>query len=157
MIKVLDRLSELVFPVATLEKTPDIKDDGSYIYYNGQALLKQGNLLDTFNINIPFLPTTYHYLYNPETLLAAPSILKSKLIIDSKLNTYLPIKKIKLVYKTSTFMERHKNYIKVSDCWYFIPEVSEKFDKYPLICKVEGATFLVGWESERVKSYEAFI
>ena len=157
MIKTLDNFSELTFPIVTMKKVNNIYEDRSYLYYDGQALLKQHDLFSTFNINIPFLPVTYHYVYNPESLLVDPSILSGKLIVDTNLNIFLPIKKLKLTYKTSIFVEKLNNYIKITDCPHYIPEIHEKSAKYPLICIVEGCYFLVGWENTKVKQYEAFI
>ena len=157
MIRFLDNISEVKFPIATLHKTGDITDDASYIYYEGQALLKRPDLMQTFSINEAFLPRTYSYLYNPEALFADTSLLKGKLLIDSRLNIFIPAKRLELAFKSCTFMKKSGKLIKVTEYPFFIPEVYEKSAKYPKICIVENHPFLVGWTNTKVKPYETFI
>lgn len=157
MIKFFDSISELTFPIATMKKTNDLKESATYFFYNGQAILKRENLLDTFNINEHFLPKTYTYFYKPEMLFAEPKLLKNNLIIDSKLNIFLPIKKIKLQYISSIVTRKEQNYIQIPEVPHFLPIVFEKSATYPLICIVENTYFLVGWTDKKVTPYETFI
>ena len=147
----------LDFPIATMKRIAGIKDDGTCIYYNGQALLKRKDLFTTFNLNEPFLPKTYSYCYSPGSLLASPNVLKGKVIIDNSLNLHVPVKKVKLKYSTGTFISKHNDNIKVAEVSFLLQDVGEKTAKYPLLCTVEGMVFLVGWKKEKMNTYETYI
>ncbi len=154
MIRYLTNLKDVKFPVATLQKTNDLKDDATCIYYEGQAILKRKDLMTTFNINEPFLPDTYSYLYYPETLLADPKILKGKFLIDDALNVFLGVKKLVIKYEVARFEYKADQFIKTSASPALLPLRDNKVDKYPVVCRVNDSPYLVGWVNKWEKPYE---
>ena len=157
MLSNLAYLSKLNFPIATLKKTADIKDNKDYIFYEGQAILKDTDLFSTFNLNAPFLPPTYSYIYYLEYLLANPSAVSGKLIIDSHLDIYIPAKIVKVTYRTEEFIQRLGNFIKIKYYKPLLPEIVKRSAKYPIIASIKSHKFLVDWSDKKLREYETFI
>ena len=157
MIKHLSTLSELVFPVVTAEKPKNLKEDNTNIYFDDNILLKRDTLEDTINIKQVWIPKTYTYIIAPEALLSNYDLLTRRIIIDSTLNIFIPIKKLKLITKTSNFSHKQGNFVKVDDCSYYLHMVHDKSGKYPILAIVDDVYFLTGWQNEKIKQYETYI
>jgi len=157
MITYLTDITSLKFPVALLEKAPDLRDDQDYIYMNGQCILKRESLLATFNINALYLPETYAYIYTQGAFLARPKLIKSKIVIDSNLNLFAPVKKMRVSYRTTKFISKTDNFFITSDYPCFIHMDFEKTALYPKICEVNNKPYLVGWVKEKIIPYETYI
>ena len=67
MIRFLNKLSEVIFPIAVMEKTSDIKAEKGVIKYNGNSILKKDNLIETFNI-MSILNYTYDIPQRPSMM-----------------------------------------------------------------------------------------
>lgn len=151
MIKYLSHIGDLTFPIVTMEKfdhlvsTPHCLEIGTFI------IPKIGGVLDTFNLHVETLPETYEYIEFPELLLKTPNVLKGKLIIDNDLNIVIPIKKLKVNYTVEKLQSKIAGYIKVSNTQYYLPEIFEKNNQFPIIAKVDNVAFLIGWTNKHLE------
>jgi hypothetical protein len=152
MIKYLTKLTDLDFPVALIKKYPDLRDDETYIYYEGKTLLKHGDLYNTINLRLTSPPETYETFQIPEQLLAYKKSLKGKALIDNSLNIWLPCKKIKVEISTKQLTYQRETYLLIYDIPYFLPKTLDlQTGRHPLIAKVDGLYFHIGWSNKEIK------
>jgi len=147
MITNLNNLSNLAFPIATIKKPKEYKETESSIILDGIEVTKQGSLYDTFSLQVPKLPETYHVFLTPGILLQDPKLINKKCLIDDNLILYIPYKQVNVKQKAYTIQINKPPYFMVNGIEYYFENELKQTDKYPILSYVDGVYYHSGWTS----------
>ncbi len=155
MIKTLERITELQFPVVSCKKY-DIMDSNKHeLRFDDISLQNHGNLYNTFQLNIDELPETYETFPIPEALFLHMDNITSKMVlIDDNLNIFRLCKTIKVTIFTGTLEIREGRFTKVVEVPYYLPTFYKSGGIYPVIAEVDGLYFHLCWADKRFKNEE---
>ena len=158
MIKIFNNFTDLTFPITTCKKYKRLESTSSTLVLGNISLTKHGNLFSTFNLALDELPKTYITFPTPELFLMNLGSIYKKIIIDDKLNVFIPINKIKITFSTFEPIQTNQfgRYILVKEIPYPIPLAKEKGGFYAFLACVDGLYFHAGWSNERI-TYDFFI
>ena len=150
MIRYLKNLFELQFPITTFSKSYRLRSKGDYLYFDGNPVLKRGDLYNTFHLSIEGLPETLCTFAVPEAMLKAPENFRNVYILDDKLNIWIPNKQIEYEVSTYNLETLGKNYMIVKGIPYYLPYFNNKDAQYPVIAKVHDVYFGIDWSQEKL-------
>ena len=153
MIKYLNSINVLDFPLAVIDKPTKLKDSPTSIVLDDITLVKRDNLYKTFNISEANLPKSYAMISTPGSFFARPVPYKNRAFLTDSLDLVIPIKKLKVELFTGRLVKLHKGLgiIEVKDICYLLPLNAEKTKPNPVIAKVNGVYFHSYWSDEVVQ------
>jgi hypothetical protein len=151
MIRPLVKFTDLAFPVVLMKKYKKLEDSRGYIHFDDKSIYKQGNIFNTFNLLVYEPPETYETFQTPEALLTYKGSLRQKVLLDDNLNIWLPHRQIKIEMCTKQLTFIRQDYIQIWDIPYYLPKAINQDKPLPLIAKVEGLYFHVGWSKKPVR------
>ena len=153
MIRNLYQFHLLKFPIVLMKKYDVIRDSRNFLYLDDIVLPKRETLFDTFNLSEPNLPETFVYLETPGLLLQNLHKLKNLVIFDDQLTVHIPCGKVDIEFATHIFKESVEKYklFRVTDIYYYLQSNKERDAKYPILAKVVGLYFHVGWSNTTLK------
>ena len=158
MIKTLESITELTFPVASCKKYKKLGSTRSLLTFGDIQLVNHGNLFNTLKLSLDELPETYVTFPTPETFIKDCKLIENYVLLDDKLNIFIPRGKVNVLCESRHMLQlnQKKQYLLVEDIPYYLPLARLKAGKYPVIAYVNGLYFHIDWSDKR-EYYELFI